>query len=208
MTLVHQWLPDLVRLCLLAGDRPAALAAAKLCRAEAAAEAEPARATAALARCEGLIDRDPAPLRSAVEHYRAVGATLELAGALEDLAVVVADRGGGTEARPFLNESAALYRTMGAEWDIRRADGRLRRFGIRRGAHGPRARQRTSGWAALTPTEQRIAAMVAEGASTSSIAQTLFLSRRTVQTHVSNVLTKLGLHGRVEIAREVYRNTA
>ncbi|MEV0132501.1 AAA family ATPase [Dactylosporangium sp. NPDC050688] len=208
MTLVHQWLPDLVRLCLLAGDRPAALAAAKLCGAEADAESEPARATAALARCVGLLDRDPAALREAVEHYRTVGATLDLAGALEDLAVVVADRGSDAEARLLLNESSAVYHTLGADWDVRRADGRLRRYGIRRGVHGPRTRQRATGWAALTPTEQRIAVMVAEGASTSSIAQTLFLSRRTVQTHISNILAKLGLHGRVEIAREVYRHTA
>src|SRR6185312_9743594 len=47
MTLTHQWLPDLVRLALTAGDRQMAQAAAQACQAEAAAETRPARAAAA-----------------------------------------------------------------------------------------------------------------------------------------------------------------
>jgi hypothetical protein len=56
MTLIHQWLPDLVRLALAAGDRQMAQAAAQACQAEAAAETRPARAAAASLRCRGLLD--------------------------------------------------------------------------------------------------------------------------------------------------------
>ncbi|HEX3310712.1 MAG TPA: LuxR family transcriptional regulator [Streptosporangiaceae bacterium] len=61
------------------------------------------------------------------------------------------------------------------------------------------------GWEALTPTEIKIAAPVARGASTSDIARGMFLSRRTVQTYISRILTKLGAKGRVEIVREALR---
>ena len=93
MTLIHQWLPDLVRLALAAGDRQMAQAAAQACQAEAAAETQPARAAAASLRCHGLLGSDPGPLRDAVAHYRSAGPAVELPAALEDLAVVLAERG-------------------------------------------------------------------------------------------------------------------
>ena len=73
MTLIHQWLPDLVRLALAVGDRRMAQAAAQACQAEAAAETRPARAAAAGLRCHGLLESDPDLLRDAVTHYRGVG---------------------------------------------------------------------------------------------------------------------------------------
>jgi DNA-binding CsgD family transcriptional regulator len=205
MTLVHQWLPDLVRLAIATGDRLIAQTAAQACAAEAAAETRSARAAAASVWCRGLLESDPAPLRDAVAHYRTVGPAVELPGALEDLAVVLAERGAEDEARAALNEAVSLYEGLHAHWDIRRAEGRLRTFGIRRGVRGPRPQRVGSGWEALTPTEMKIAALVAEGASTSDIAKGLFLSRRTVQTHISHILIKLGAKGRVEIVREVLR---
>ena len=78
MTLTHQWLPDLVRLAVAAGDRQVARTAARACQQEAAAETRPARAAAASLRCQGLLESDPAPLREAVAHYRAVGPAVEL----------------------------------------------------------------------------------------------------------------------------------
>jgi DNA-binding CsgD family transcriptional regulator len=206
MTLTHQWLPDLVRLALAAGDRPMAQAAARACQAEAAAETRPARAAAASRRCLGLLESDPDPLRDAVAHYRAVGPAVELPAALEDLAVVLAGRGGDEEARAALNEAVSLYDGLQARWDIRRAESRLRPYGIRRGVHGRREPRAASGWEALTPTEVKIAALLARGDSTSDIAKGMFLSRRTVQTYISRILSKLGAKGRVEIVREALRH--
>ena len=65
-----------------------------------------------------------------------------------------------------------------------------------------RAARATSGWEALTPTEVKIAALVARGDSTSDIARGMFLSRRTVQTYISHILVKLEAKGRVDIVRE------
>ena len=205
MTLIHQWLPDLVRLALTAGDRQMAQAATQACQAEAAAETHPARATVASLRCHGLLESDPDPLREAVAHYRALGPAVELPAALEDLAVVQAQSGREEDARTALNEAVSLYEGLQAHWDIRRAEGRLRPHGIRRGVRGQRGQRAAFGWDALTPTEVKIAAMVARGHSTSDIARGMFLSRRTVQTYISRILGKLGAKGRVDIVREALR---
>jgi len=205
MTLIHQWLPDLVRLALAVGDPQTAQAAAQACQAEAAAETRPARAAAASLRCHGLLESDPDPLREAVAHYRDVGPAVELPAALEDLAVVLAARGQEEEARAALNEAISRYDSMAARWDIRRAGSRLRPYGIRHGTRGRRGPRAASGWEALTPTEVKIAALIARGDSTSDIARGMFLSRRTVQTYISRILTKLDAKGRVEIVREALR---
>lgn len=205
MTLTHQWLPDLVRLAVGAGDRSLAQAAARACAAEAAAETRPARAAAASLRCQGLLQSDLSPLRDAVAHYRAVGPAVELPAALEDLAAVLAERGQDEEAKDALNEATSRYEGMQAQWDIRRAESRLRAYGIRRSRRGGRGPRATFGWEALTPTEVRIAALVARGDSTPDIARSMFLSRRTVQTYISRILAKLGAKSRVEIVAEALR---
>ncbi len=205
MTLRHQWMPELMRLAVAVDDRAAGQAALRVCQAEVAAEARPGRAAMALRRCQGLWDGDPAPLREAVGYYRAVGSPVELVGTLEDLAEVLARRGQQAEARTLLGEVLDRYGALGAAWDIRRAEGRLRRHGVRRGVRGPRPVRARAGWEALTPTETRVAALVAQGRSTPDIARELYLSRRTVQTHISHVLGKLGVRSRVEIAREALR---
>jgi DNA-binding CsgD family transcriptional regulator/tetratricopeptide (TPR) repeat protein len=206
MTLTHQWMPVLVRLALAAGDTTVARAAADASREEAAAETRPARAAAASQWCDGLLESDPGRLREAVAHYRAVGPAVELPAALEDLAVVLAARGDDEDARAAVNEAVGLYEGMGAHWDIRRAEGRLRRHGIRRGARGQRPPRPTAGWEALTPTEVKIATLVARGDSTTDIAHGMFLSRRTVQTYISRILTKLHASSRVDIVREALRH--
>jgi DNA-binding CsgD family transcriptional regulator len=202
MTLIHQWLPDLVRLAITAGDSQAAAAAAQACQAEAAAETRPARAAAASLRCQGLLRSDPGPLQEAVAHYRAVGPAVELPAALEDLAVVLASNGRGSDAKAAVNEAVGLYENLSAAWDIRRAEVRLRPYGVRRSVRSLRGKHTTAGWGALTPTEIKIAGLVATGMSNPEIASQLFMSRNTVQTHVSHILAKLGAKGRVEIVRE------
>jgi DNA-binding CsgD family transcriptional regulator len=207
MTLTHQWMPDLVRLAITVGDDQGARTAAAACQAEATAETRPARAAAASLRCQGLLRADPDPLREAMAHYRAVGPPVELPAALEDLAVVLAKTGRDDEARFTLKEAVSRYEGFGAHWDIQRAGARLRPYGIRRASGGHR-RHPASGWAALTPTEIRVAYLVADGRSNPDVAAKLFLSRNTVQTHVSHILAKLGARSRTEIMREALLHPA
>ena len=64
-----------------------------------------------------------------------------------------------------------------------------------------------SGWASLTPTERDVVQLVSEGLGNKDIATRLFVSPRTVQTHLTHVYTKLGLTSRVQLAQEAARHT-
>jgi DNA-binding CsgD family transcriptional regulator len=65
----------------------------------------------------------------------------------------------------------------------------------------------TSGWGSLTPTERNVVRLVSEGLGNKDIATRLFVSPRTVQTHLTHVYTKLGLSSRVQLAQEAARHT-
>ena len=64
-----------------------------------------------------------------------------------------------------------------------------------------------SGWASLTPTERDVVRLVSEGLANNDIATRLFVSPRTVQTHLTHVYTKLGLTSRVQLVQEAARHT-
>ena len=199
------WLPDLVRCAIAVGDRTATEAAAARCEQEASRRGGPFLAAAAR-RCRGLADADPVPLAEAVAYYRTARRPWELGQALEDLAVVCAAGGDEAGARVALREATEIYGDLGAEWDLMRADARLRPYGVRRRRAG--ARRPSTGWPALTPTETKVAYLVGEGLSNPEIGARLFLSRYTVQAHVARILGKLQVRSRVEVAREVARRTA
>jgi DNA-binding CsgD family transcriptional regulator len=59
-----------------------------------------------------------------------------------------------------------------------------------------------SGWASLTPTERDIVRLVAEGLTNKDVAARLFISPRTVQTHLTHIYTKLGVTSRVRLSQE------
>jgi predicted ATPase/class 3 adenylate cyclase/DNA-binding CsgD family transcriptional regulator len=63
-----------------------------------------------------------------------------------------------------------------------------------------------SGWSSLTPTERDVVRLVSEGLANNDIAARLFVSPRTVQTHLTHVYTKLGLTSRVQLAQEAARH--
>jgi predicted ATPase/class 3 adenylate cyclase/DNA-binding CsgD family transcriptional regulator len=75
----------------------------------------------------------------------------------------------------------------------------------RRG-RGERKRPST-GWASLTPAELDVVRLVSEGLGNKDIATRLFISPRTVETHLTHVYTKLGLASRVQLAQEAARQT-
>ncbi|HEX4558420.1 MAG TPA: LuxR C-terminal-related transcriptional regulator, partial [Mycobacterium sp.] len=63
----------------------------------------------------------------------------------------------------------------------------------------------TSGWASLTPMEHDVVRLVAEGLGNKDIGARLFVSPRTVQTHLTHVYAKLALTSRVQLVQEAGR---
>lgn len=64
----------------------------------------------------------------------------------------------------------------------------------------------TNGWASLTPTERDVVTLVRDGLPNKEIAARLFISPRTVETHLTHVYAKLGLSSRVQLAQEAARH--
>ena len=203
---VYQLYPDLVRIALAAGrEDVVSKVAVATDMLDARHSTLSRRATAAL--CHGLAEGEPVLVAQAVESFRQAGRPWYQAQANENLAILCAGDGQVEQARSALDNAIGLYNVLGAEWDIARAEARLRGFGIRRGRRGRRNRPKT-GWQALTPTERKVAALVAQGLSNADIAIRMFLSPRTVQSHISSILTKLRLQSRVQIAIAVTREAS
>ncbi|MFC0529577.1 ATP-binding protein [Phytohabitans kaempferiae] len=198
-------LADAARLAVSLGDGKAAREI--LTQAESVVLAGAPHREAITPHCRGLVDRDPDLLLTAAERYSVAGRPLPQAQALEAAGAVLAERGDLAGARTHFTSAYGIYSDLGADWDLARTQAKFRSYGIRRGPHA-RHRRADSGWGSLTPTEMKVAGLVAEGMSNPQIAAHLFLSRRTVQTHVSHILAKLQLHSRTEIAREASRRGA
>jgi DNA-binding CsgD family transcriptional regulator len=71
---------------------------------------------------------------------------------------------------------------------------------------GKRKRPST-GWESLTPTELEVVKLVAEGLSNPQIAERMFISRKTVTTHLSHVFAKLDLPSRAALSAEAVRQS-
>jgi ATP/maltotriose-dependent transcriptional regulator MalT len=165
------------------------------------------RRQAVARHCRGLLAADAAELAAAAERYQTAGRPLPRAQALEAAGLTLAEAGDLLAARRHFSEAFDAYTALGGTWDLARLQARFRSFGIRRGSRSGHRRAR-SGWDSLTHTELGIARLVARGLSNPAIAAELFLSRRTVQTHVSHILVKLNLRSRIDIARQVSQREA
>lgn len=197
--LVKLWFgPEVVRLALAVGDRDRAAAVAEAV-AEVAARAGTPAALGASALCRGRVAGDPGLLAEAVEAYERSGRVPALARALEALAEVQHRAGDDAAARDSWTRALDRYEHLGAEHDLRRLRQRLRDLGIRVGSRAARRRPAT-GLGSLTPAERAVLDLVAAGLGNGEIAQRLFVSRRTVETHMGRLYRKLGVTGRVALA--------
>lgn len=143
-------------------------------------------------RAAGLIeggDDGIERLRDAVALLARSPARLEHARALAELGAALRRRGHRVDARAPLAEGMDLAHRCGAPLLVARAGEELRAAGAR-----PR-RIALSGVDALTASELRIARLAAEGRSNPEIAQHLFVSLKTVETHLSHAYAKLGVTG-------------
>ena len=81
----------------------------------------------------------------------------------------------------------------------------LRKLGARAEARGP-ATAEDSGIASLTKRELEIAELITDRLTNPQIAEKLFLSKKTIESHIRNLFVKLGASSRVEVARTFERD--
>jgi len=121
------------------------------------------------------------------------GRPLVAAHALVELGAALRRGGERVSARTPLRAGLDLALATGAGAVAHRAHDELVAAGGR-----PR-RLRTSGTDALTPTERRVAGMAAQGMTNRGVAQALFVSEKTVETHLGAVYRKLGVSARSQL---------
>lgn len=188
----------LVRLCVRTGDLDRAAALLPVAEQQAARIGTPFMRGQEL-RCRGLVSGDSTVLVEAVAQYRQCPRPFELAAGCEDAGLGLAASGPADEAIPLLEESLAIYERVGALGDVTRVRATLRQHGVLR--QGPRqlARART-GWDSLTVTERKVVDLVAQRLSNPEVAERLFISRHTVESHLKRIYRKLELSSRIELA--------
>jgi DNA-binding NarL/FixJ family response regulator len=81
----------------------------------------------------------------------------------------------------------------------------MRQLGLGRKRRGTRKRP-TTGWESLTPSELDVVSLAAEGLTNPQIGQRLYISRRTVQTHLAHAFQKLQLTSRIQLATEAAKH--
>ena len=134
-------------------------------------------------------------LREAADTLHRSPAKLEYARALTDLGAALRRANRRAEARTALLDALTLARTCSAGALVERAHVELLAAG------GRAIRVATGGPQCLTVSERRVAELAAQGHSNPRIAQALFITRKTVETHLGHAYAKLGISSRMELGR-------
>jgi DNA-binding NarL/FixJ family response regulator len=154
------------------------------------------RALGVALRAAGVVtggDRGALLLREAIDTLERGDATLERARALADLGAMLRRRNRRTDARDLLREALDAAHRAGARPLAEYAETELRATGAR-----PR-RVVLAGLESLTASERRIAELASEGLTNREIAQTLFVTTRTVEGHLTSIFRKLQVDSRSEL---------
>jgi DNA-binding NarL/FixJ family response regulator len=96
-------------------------------------------------------------------------------------------------ARKLIGDALAVFEELGAALWAAKARAELASIGGR----APSSDE-------LTPAEERVAALVAEGHTNREVAAMLFVSDRTVEFHLSRIYRKLGVRSRAELTRHIH----
>ncbi|MEO3808968.1 AAA family ATPase [Sphaerisporangium sp. B11E5] len=128
---------------------------------------------------------------------------LDAGRALLTAGVAYGDAGERALARAKLRDASEIFTSCGARGLAAQAARAQRRLGVRVSSAG--TGNQAAGPHGLSPRETEIALLVAEGLTNQLIAEQLFLSVRTVETHLSHVFAKLGVTSRVGVATKLNR---
>lgn len=154
-------------------------------------------AVAVSRHCRALYEACGEDLVAAAEGFRRLGRPLESARAGEDAAAVLA-AADLAQAQLLFDRATTVYEALGAQRDLARLARRSLAAGVTRKASPER--RPTTGWDSLTESELRVAGLVSEGLTYRAIGERLFVSRRTVETHVAHVFAKLEVRSKAALA--------
>jgi DNA-binding CsgD family transcriptional regulator len=191
--------PQLVRIAVAVGDEE--LAEHTVEQAERRRELNPGVVSfqAAAAHARGLWRNSAYHLETAASLFETGPRPLATASALEDLGRLLASEGATDDAIASLDRALAIDAQIGAGWDAARVRRRLRQLGVRRRI--AISKRPATGWEALTSAEAAVAQLAAEGKTNREIAETLFISPHTVNSHLRHIFDKLGINSRVSLTR-------
>jgi DNA-binding CsgD family transcriptional regulator len=144
-----------------------------------------------VAAAEGDVARAALLLERAVAQHEEAGDPFGTARALLGLGIVRRRARKKRDAREAIQGALDGFEELGAATWVEKARGELGRIGGRRREEG------------LTAAELRVAALVAEGRTNREVAAALFVTERTVASHLSHVYAKLGVRSRTELARRL-----
>ena len=144
-----------------------------------------------VAAAQGEVDRAASLLDHAVAQHNEVGDPFGAARALLGLGIVRRRDRKKRGAREAIEAALDGFEQLGAATWVVKARNEL-------GSIGGRTREE-----GLTPAERRVAALVVEGRTNREVAAALFLTERTVASHLSHVYAKLGVRSRTELARRL-----
>lgn len=189
-----QFAPNLVEALARVGRTEDAYA--ELAALESAAEtSEGAWAQASAARCRGLVDPEFEPLfQSAIERFEDLGLRFDLARTQLCFGERLRRERRRAAARERLRRAEDEFTAMGAERWADRARAEI-------GVSGQKARRRSEPRSdELTSQELQVALIVAEGATNKEAGARLFLSAKTIESHLGRIYRKLGIRSRTELA--------
>jgi len=156
----------------------------------------------------GIVHEDVDLLARAAEILAHSPRPMMRASAYEDLGVTLLRQDHRREGAEMLDRAWEIYRRVGATGPLLDVQNEMRQAGLRRDKWLSVEPRPATGWAALTPSELKVARLIGSGHTNKAAAEELGVSVNTIGTHLRAVFTKLGVRSRVQLSNVLHERDA